>query len=854
MEDIGQSLSEVVSFPVIAAGTAALKSAADFERFEKGLVAVSGSAQEAEKQLNRLQKIAEAPGIGFEQAVQASLQLQGLGVDAGRAEEAIKQVANIVAASGGGSQAFAGAIRQINQIQAKNRVLQEDINILLENAPTLGDVLQEAFGAKTAEAIRARGVDGEEFFDKLVAGLSKVERVQGGLFNTFENFGIAVRKALADLGQEIDRAVGIQDIIDRLTKSIQRAVEVFKNLDDETKRSLLSLAAFAAAIGPIIFVGSRIINVYRGVFAVFGTVAKASARLSAVIQAQTGATAANAAATGAASKATKGLAASFRALSKAQKATIIGLAVGAVAFLVSKFQEYRTAIKEASETRNALLQTEREAVRSADREIAKVDAVIEKYSKSNIKQKERAALLGRLQSQYPKYFSDLDAETTKVSDLKDAREQLRKSIIKTAKARAAESRITEVQDKILDLQEEQRGVAERLREEQQKLSSTTQELQANLFGSAREQDRIARGGVAAAREAKKLESQYSSLANEIGDLIKSQERLASLIDTSGASAPVASAPVASAPRDPSPDAPAEENVLSGAEIAQLDFNRALEQGVKSLNRIREASSNNLQSVNASTSAAQQAMLDYRDSINRVDVQAAALGEDQTLEDRLSILTEKINITKRALLSSVSAFGLNSASAETLQKRLAVLQGRLEKLREEQSQSKESTNAFAQKLKEVSRQITEGLNTAFESFFTTLVEGGKDAFGAFVEGLKKAVQDIITQLLSAIATALVLASILSLVLPGASFGSVFKNVLGGGNPFSFITGFAEGGIVPEGYPNDTYLARLSSGEAVIPLSRLESMLDSGSGAVVPSTTIRGEDIVISYERASKNINR
>ena len=43
-------------------------------------------------------------------------------------------------------------------------------------------------------------------------------------------------------------------------------------------------------------------------------------------------------------------------------------------------------------------------------------------------------------------------------------------------------------------------------------------------------------------------------------------------------------------------------------------------------------------------------------------------------------------------------------------------------------------------------------------------------------------------------------------------------------------FAKGGIVPSGYPNDTYRARLSSGEAVVPLDAFYSKLDTRISAV------------------------
>jgi hypothetical protein len=54
--------------------------------------------------------------------------------------------------------------------------------------------------------------------------------------------------------------------------------------------------------------------------------------------------------------------------------------------------------------------------------------------------------------------------------------------------------------------------------------------------------------------------------------------------------------------------------------------------------------------------------------------------------------------------------------------------------------------------------------------------------------------------------------------------------------------AQGGIVPPGYPNDSYPARLTSLEAVIPLNKLSQLVpvNSLSGTVV--FKVEGRDLV------------
>jgi len=790
MESVGTSLTQAVSLPIVGVGIGALKSAAEYEQFEKALIAVTGSTEEAQRQLTRLQKIAEAPGIGFNQAVAASLQLQGLGVDAGRAEEAITQVANAVAASGGGAQAFEGVVRQLNQIQAKNRVLQEDINILLENAPVLGEQLQQAFGGKTAEDIRKAGKNGEEFFDILVKQLASLERVESGLANTFENFGISVRKALADVGQEIDRVVGVQSIVDRLTKSINDAVRVFKDLDDGTKRSISRLVAFAAAAGPVVLVGSRILSIYKGVFDVFASVAKGAATLVGRIQVLTAATATNATATKAASASTKGLASAFRALSAAQKATIIGLAVAAIGLVVAKFVQYKNAIDQVTNAQRSLEFVNRKAAQQADQEISKVDAVIKKINQGNITRGERLGLIKQLQSDYPKYFGNLDAEKVKVDDLRSARNKLRDSILQTARARAAEAKLQEVETELLEVREKQFEAFQRLNDAQASGARTSRSLKD--------------GATIVSVAYREAEAEIARYAKQIESLTEIQQRLAD-IGTQNVTANVETTTTDTTPTGPAGEVQLLEQTYAAALKASIRFRGVLR------------------------------------GINK-DINAE-------LQDAISSDDEQF---KPLLDASVFAQGLKNSLQGVAEGFAAIQQGAANA----QAAFSERFPVLSEQIASLAKGIQQGLTQSFEGLFTTIVEGGKNAFGNFLNILKDVVKQILIQLASAIASAAILAALFTVIFPGSAggFGNAFKTILGGGGLGALIPGLAQGGIVPSGYPNDTYLARLSSGEAVIPLNRLNSMLDMGGGQMVADTVIRGEDIVLSYNRASKTLGR
>ena len=129
-------------------------------------------------------------------------------------------------------------------------------------------------------------------------------------------------------------------------------------------------------------------------------------------------------------------------------------------------------------------------------------------------------------------------------------------------------------------------------------------------------------------------------------------------------------------------------------------------------------------------------------------------------------------------------------------------------------------------KSVFSGMADVITNAFESTENVFKQFGK-FFGDFIKGL-------IFKLAAAAIAALVLVTILSM-LPGMGIvmggklgeitkgGSFLKNM---GNAIQFMgaSALADGGIVPDGFPNDTYPAWLSSKEAVIPLDRMPQLMD------------------------------
>lgn len=190
----------------------------------------------------------------------------------------------------------------------------------------------------------------------------------------------------------------------------------------------------------------------------------------------------------------------------------------------------------------------------------------------------------------------------------------------------------------------------------------------------------------------------------------------------------------------------------------------------------------------------------------------------------------------------------------------------------------------ERMKELLEQTTVVLNKtlgpAFDTLFTNILEGSGNAFKAFGDAIKQ----MLVQLGAAILKAALFSAILSVISGGAS------NVAGGKSfmdlfapSMKSITGFASGGSIsgPGTSTSDSILARVSNGEYIMNANAVSKFgasffdgLNSGrlpkfaSGGPVgsnmivasdnhvfiPEVTLKGQDLIIAFNRANQRASR
>lgn len=432
---LGNDLALSISLPLAALGASAVKQAGEIEALKLAMTSTfkdaGRSAGDAAKEIDALREAAKAPGLDFEQAIKGSIRLQGVGLSAEEARKTLTEMANAIALTGGTAQELDGVTRQFAQMISKGRVLQEDVSILAENMPKISDLMQKAFGTRNVEAIRNMGVSGAEFVKRITEAANGLTRVEGGIKNALVNAGAEARQSLAALGEVIVKAFDVTGKIDAVSAALNGVVKWFKNLDDSTQSTIVTVGAFFVALGPAV----------KLIGAIQGTGAAAISAIGAL-------------GGGLKSLASKAIetAAAFNALSAAQRAAIgVGIAV-AIYAAIAAYQEYNRELTAAESAQKAVADVQKEALSNIAKEKSEVDFLIGILNNETASREQKGAALKKLQQISPAYFGQLKEENGLVNGLTKAYDEYIKALIQSARAAAAREKLVEIERQLLDLE------------------------------------------------------------------------------------------------------------------------------------------------------------------------------------------------------------------------------------------------------------------------------------------------------------------------------------------------------------------------------------------------------------------
>ena len=185
---------------IVTVGKYSAEQAIQFDSNIRGLAAYAENTNSLRAQVARLEQMAKAPGLGFDQLIQGVTRLEAAGFSAKQSEEALKQFGNALALVGGQKSDLDGVALALTQIKSKGVISAEEINQIAERVPQVRQAMKAAFGTASSEEIQKLGITANQFVDGITKSLEKLPRATGGLQNALDNIDDAFKKAGRTVG------------------------------------------------------------------------------------------------------------------------------------------------------------------------------------------------------------------------------------------------------------------------------------------------------------------------------------------------------------------------------------------------------------------------------------------------------------------------------------------------------------------------------------------------------------------------------------------------------------------------------------------------------------------------------
>lgn len=255
MKEAGTKMSTYLTAPIVAAGAVAVRSAnQQLQAEQRLLTALNGRKDVQERLMQQAAELQSRSIYGDEAIIEQQAFLAALGLTETQINATINAAAQLSAALG---MEFSSAVR--NLAKTYSGLAGE----LGESIPALRNLTAEEMAAGAAIAYVNDNYKG---FAETAAKTGTGPLLQ-------------LKNTLGDLAEQFGTI--LVPVIQKLATKLKEIAEKFQKLSPETRELIVSVAAFVAAIGPLLTIGGKLIMGLRTVIAILPTLGTALARLTA---------------------------------------------------------------------------------------------------------------------------------------------------------------------------------------------------------------------------------------------------------------------------------------------------------------------------------------------------------------------------------------------------------------------------------------------------------------------------------------------------------------------------------------------------------------------------------------------
>jgi len=259
---VGGVMSLALTLPIVGLGSAAAKAASDFEQSQVAFATMLGSEEKAVKMLNDITAMAMKTPFQIKDVETGAKQLLAYGVSADDVLSRLSMLGDI--ASGVGMDKLPNLILAFGQVSAATRLTGMELRQFTEAGVPMLDTLSKNLKKPVSE-IQQMVSEGKIKFKDVEDALRSLTGEGGRFQDLMQKQSKTTAGQISNLQDNVTklaRAFGkeLLPTINQVVTFLNNMLTAFQKLDPGTRKTIVTVLAVVAALGPVILIIGSLIN------------------------------------------------------------------------------------------------------------------------------------------------------------------------------------------------------------------------------------------------------------------------------------------------------------------------------------------------------------------------------------------------------------------------------------------------------------------------------------------------------------------------------------------------------------------------------------------------------------------
>lgn len=270
----GTKMTVGVTAPLTALATAGVKYNATMESYLANLTTLlGGNQQEAQKLLDTLKEMANTTPYEATDLVKATQKMMAFGISA---DDSLKYLNMLGDVAMGDANKMDSLTLAFSQISASGRASMEDINQMIDQGFNPLTIIAQKTGESMGD-LRDRVSAGKVSFEEIASAFETATSKGGTFYQSMDKASQTTEGKISSLKDAFGSALGsmteaLLPFVTDAVKGLTKVANWFSNLDESGKRTVLTLAGIALAIGPVSSAIGGLIKIGSGIKTLITTI------------------------------------------------------------------------------------------------------------------------------------------------------------------------------------------------------------------------------------------------------------------------------------------------------------------------------------------------------------------------------------------------------------------------------------------------------------------------------------------------------------------------------------------------------------------------------------------------------